>query len=119
MKRKQRELYDTTDHSRAGHFPEHAEPKAGREAEHFFLEELDKRPALSQQVEKSGVGNRFIHLISSTFLIPGHSPNQLLTRKKDCWENKNLSQLPVSSTHFFIHKGHQTVGKKSPKTKGQ
>lgn len=101
-------MYDRTDQSRGRHFPEHAESKVGREAERFFLEELDKCPALNQQVQKSGVGNGFIHLISILF-TPGQCISQFLLRQEDCWKNRNLLSITYIISLVFIDKDRQIV----------
>lgn len=80
MERKQRKLYYKIDQGKAGHFPRHAGPKDGREAEPFFLQALQKCSALSQQVQKSGVGNRLINLISSVLSTLDHSLSQFPAR---------------------------------------
>ena len=54
-------MYYQTDQSGARHFSEPVKPEMSGEAEPLFLEELQRCPALSQQVQKSGVGIRFIY----------------------------------------------------------
>lgn len=93
-------MYGKTDQTRARHFPEHA-VKGGRKAEPLFLAKLGKYPILSEQVEKSGVGNRFIYPISSILLtLINESDNS-------SWKNRNLLSIPTLSAQFFIDKDRQ------------